>query len=108
MITPPHAPSPLFVLMSLRHHTAHQGDEVMYDCWMACPHIQAYMHRQGYGSDYSKLQAEYETRLLAIAREALPGRSLIMYQVSHRVLLRLCSKCRSRYPPFPKPHSPSP
>lgn len=36
----------------------------MYDCWNASEHIRDYMTKMGYGDDFSKLQQEYETKLL--------------------------------------------
>ena len=39
-----------------------------------------YMKDHGMGDDFSKLQQEYETKLLALAEAAMPGRQFVMYQ----------------------------
>lgn len=56
------------------------GDEVRFDCWKESPSIAAYMAQKGYGTDYSLLEAEYMQRMLAVAADSLPNRTLAMYQ----------------------------
>jgi hexosaminidase len=55
------------------------GDEVHYACWNESVHIKAYMQAQGYGVDFTKLEAEYVTRLLGIAARVLK-RTVMVYQ----------------------------
>jgi hexosaminidase len=56
------------------------GDEVHYACWNESAHIKAYMRAKGYGGDFARLEAEYESRLLAIAAKVLPHRTVMVYQ----------------------------
>lgn len=56
------------------------GDEVRFQCWQESKSIASYMEAKGYGSDYSLLEAEYLNRLLDIAQEVLPERTLAVYQ----------------------------
>lgn len=56
------------------------GDEVRFDCWKESPSIAAYMAQKGYGTDYSLLEAEYMARMLAVAADSLPNRTLALYQ----------------------------
>ncbi|XP_067144909.1 beta-hexosaminidase subunit alpha-like [Centruroides vittatus] len=43
------------------------GDEVSFDCWKSNPNITAFMKKQKFGVDYSKLEEYYETRILQLA-----------------------------------------
>ena len=57
------------------------GDEVHFACWNESARVRAYMQAQGYGNDFTKLEAEYVERLLGVAAKVLgSGRTVMVYQ----------------------------
>ncbi|XP_034048003.1 beta-hexosaminidase subunit beta isoform X2 [Thalassophryne amazonica] len=49
------------------------GDEVDFSCWKSNPDIQAFMAKQGFGQDYSKLESFYIQKLLDIVTTTRRG-----------------------------------
>ena len=59
-------------------------DEVRFACWNESSRVKAYMRQRGFGccedANFAKLEQDYENRLLQIAAEVLPGRTIMLYQ----------------------------
>jgi hypothetical protein len=57
---------------------------VRFACWNESTRVKAFMVQQGFGccgtSSFAKLEQYYENKLLKIATEVLPGRTLVVYQ----------------------------
>lgn len=56
------------------------GDEVRKDCWNESAAIRSYMQAHGYGQNFSKLEGYYIERVLKLANQIMPDRTLVMYQ----------------------------
>ena len=60
------------------------GDEVRFACWNESSRVKAFMRQRGFGccedANFAKLEQDYENRLLQIAAEVLPGRTIMLYQ----------------------------
>ena len=56
------------------------GDEVRFSCWNESARVRAFMAAQGMDNNFVQLEAQYENRLLQIAKRALPGKTLMVYQ----------------------------
>ena len=60
------------------------GDEVRFACWNESERVRSFMRAKGFGccaeAHFEKLEQYYENRLLQIAAEVLPGRTLVVYQ----------------------------
>jgi len=56
------------------------GDEVRFQCWAENLKVKEFMIKQGYGTNFSLLEAYYENRLMTIAARVLPNRTLMVYQ----------------------------
>jgi hexosaminidase len=60
------------------------GDEVRFACWNESERVRSFMRAQGFGccaeQSFEKLEQYYENKLLQIAAEVLPGRTLVVYQ----------------------------
>ncbi|XP_054891472.1 beta-hexosaminidase subunit alpha isoform X2 [Poeciliopsis prolifica] len=66
------------------------GDEVDFSCWRSNPYIRAFMHKMGFGLDFSKLEAFYIEKIVNITsvlrKTSIVWQEVFDYHERHRFL----------------------